>query len=126
MFNLLFRFKKEYIHKKIVIQNLNIGENKSERYTEEHQNSCSLGQLLFNKGEAVQNRQPNILDKETQFPRNFSSKISRENSEIKRSLEIMVFLSRIWGTELYCTAKIPFSGNSGLFKPPVFTEPIDL
>ena len=67
MFNLFFRFNKEYIHKKIVIQNLNIGENKSERYTEEHQNSCSLGQLLFNKGEAVQNRQPKILDKETQF-----------------------------------------------------------
>ena len=27
MFNLFFKFNKEYIHKKIVIQNLNISEN---------------------------------------------------------------------------------------------------
>ena len=67
MFNLFFKFNKEYIHKKIVIQNLNISEDRSEKYTEDYKNSITLGQLLFNKGEAVQNRQLQIHDKENEF-----------------------------------------------------------
>ena len=67
MFNLFFKFNKEYIHKKIVIQNLNISEDKSEKYTEDYKNSITLGQILLNKGEVVQNRQLQIGDKEKEF-----------------------------------------------------------
>ena len=67
MFNLLFKFNKEYIHKKIVIQNLNISESKSEKHTEDYKNSFSLGQILLNKGEIVQNRQLQIHDRENEF-----------------------------------------------------------
>ena len=67
MFNLFFKFNKEYIHKKIVIQNLNISEDKSEKCTEDYKNSITLGQILLNKGEVVQNRQLQILDKEKEF-----------------------------------------------------------
>ena len=67
MFNLFFKFNREYIHKKIVIQNLNILENRSEKHTEDYKNSFTLGQILFNKGEVVQNRQLQILDKEREF-----------------------------------------------------------
>ena len=67
MFNLFFRFKKEYIHKKIVIQNLNIGENKSERYTEEHQNSCSLGQLILIKGKLFKTDSQKFLTRKPNF-----------------------------------------------------------
>ena len=56
MFNLFFKFNKEYIHKKIVIQNLNISEDRSEKHTEDYKNSITLGQILLNKGEVVQNR----------------------------------------------------------------------
>ena len=65
MFHLFFKFNKEYIHKKIVIQNLNISENKSERHTEDYKNSFT--QIFLNKGEVVQNRQLQILDKEKEF-----------------------------------------------------------
>ena len=67
MFNLFFKFNKEYIHKKIVIQNLNISESKSEKHTEDYKNSFSLGQILLNKGEIVQNRQLQIHDRENEF-----------------------------------------------------------
>ena len=67
MFNLFFKFNKEYIHKKIVIQNLNISENRSEKHTEDYKNSFTLGQILLNKGEIVQNRQLQIHDKENEF-----------------------------------------------------------
>ena len=67
MFNLFFKFNKEYIHKKIVIQNLNISEDRSERHTEDYKNSFTLGQIFLNKGEVVQNRQLQILDKEKEF-----------------------------------------------------------
>ena len=67
MFNLFFKFNKEYIHKKIVIQNLNISEDRSEKHTEDYKNSFTLGQLFLNKGEVVQNRQLQILDKEKEF-----------------------------------------------------------
>ena len=67
MFNLFFKFNKEFIHKKIVIQNLNISEDKSEKYTEDYKNSITLGQILLNKGEVVQNRQLQIRDKEKEF-----------------------------------------------------------
>ena len=67
MFNLFFKFNKEYIHKKIVIQNLNISEDRSEKHTEDYKNSFTLGQILLNKGEIVQNRQLQIHDKENDF-----------------------------------------------------------
>ena len=67
MFNLFFKLNKEYIHKKIVIQNLNILEDRSERHTEDYKNSFTLGQIFLNKGEVVQNRQLQILDKEKEF-----------------------------------------------------------
>ena len=67
MFNLFFKFNKEYIHKKIVIQNLNISENRSEKHTEDYKNSITLGQILLNKGEVVQNRQLRIPDKENEL-----------------------------------------------------------
>ena len=67
MFNLFFKFNKEYIHKKIVIQNLNISEDKSEKHTEDYKNSFTLGQILLNKGEIVQNRQLQIHEKENEF-----------------------------------------------------------
>ena len=67
MFHLFFKFNKEYIHKKIVIQNLNILEDRSERHTEDYKNSFTLGQIFLNKGEVVQNRQLQILDKEKEF-----------------------------------------------------------
>ena len=67
MFNLFFKFNKEYIHKKIVIQNLNISEDRSEKHTEDYKNSFTLGQFFLNKGEVVQNRQLQILDKEKEF-----------------------------------------------------------
>ena len=59
MFNLFFKFNKEYIHKKIVIQNLNISEDRSEKHTEDYKNSITLGR------EVVQNRQ--LHDKENEF-----------------------------------------------------------
>ena len=62
MFNLFFKFNKEYIHKKI-----NISEDRSERHTEDYKNSFTLGQIFLNKGEVVQNRQLQILDKEKEF-----------------------------------------------------------
>ena len=67
MFNLFFKFNREYIHKKIVIQNLNISEDRSEKHIEDYKNSFTLGQLFLNKGEVVQNRQPQMLDKEKEF-----------------------------------------------------------
>ena len=67
MFNLFFKFNREYIHKKIVIQNLNISEDKTEKHIEDYKNSFTLGQLFLNKGEVVQNRQLQILDKEKVF-----------------------------------------------------------
>ena len=67
MFNLFFKFNKEFIHKKIVIQNLNISEDRSEKHTEDYKNSITLGQILLNKGEVVQNRQLQIRDKENEF-----------------------------------------------------------
>ena len=67
MFNLFFKFNKEYIHKKIVIQNLNISESKSKKHTEDYKNSFSLGQILLNKGEIIQNRQLQIHDRENEF-----------------------------------------------------------
>ena len=67
MFNLFFKFNKEYIHKKIVIQNLNISEDRSEKHTEDYKNSITLGQILLIKGEIVQNRQLQIHDKENEF-----------------------------------------------------------
>ena len=67
MFNLFFKFNREYIHKKIVIQNLHISEDRSEKHTEEYKNSFTLGQFFLNKGEVVQNRQLQILDKEKEF-----------------------------------------------------------
>ena len=67
MFNLFFKFNREYIHKKIVIQNLNISEDRSEKHTEDYKNSFTLGQFFLNKGEVVQNRQLQILDKEKEF-----------------------------------------------------------
>ena len=67
MFNLFFKFNKEYIHKKIVIQNLNILEDRSEKHTEDYKNSIKLGQILLNKGEVVQNRLLQIRDKEKEF-----------------------------------------------------------
>ena len=67
MFNLFFKFNREYIHKKIVIQNLNISEDRSERHTEDYKNSFTLGQIFLYKGEVVQNRQLQILDKEKEF-----------------------------------------------------------
>ena len=67
MFNLFFKFNREYIHKKIVIQNLNISEDRSEKHTEDYKISFTLGQIFLNKGEVVQNRQLQILDKEKEF-----------------------------------------------------------
>ena len=67
MFNLFFKFNKEYIHKKIVIQNLSISEDRFEKHTEDYKNSIMLGQILLNKGEVVQNRQLKIRDKENEF-----------------------------------------------------------
>ena len=67
MFNIFFKFNKEFIHKKIVIQNLNISEDRSEKHTEDYKNSITLGQILLNKGEVVQNRQLQIRDKENEF-----------------------------------------------------------
>ena len=67
MFILFFKFKKEYIHKKIVIQNLNISEDRSEKHTEDYKNSITLGQIFLNKREVVQNRQLQIHDKENEF-----------------------------------------------------------
>ena len=67
MFNLFFKFNREYIHKKIVIQNLNISEDKTEKHIEDYKNSFKLGQLFLNKGEVVQNRQLQILDGEKEF-----------------------------------------------------------
>ena len=67
MFNLFFKFNKEYIHKKIVIQNLSISEDRFEKNTEDYKNSIMLGQILLNKGEVVQNRQLQIRDKENEF-----------------------------------------------------------
>ena len=62
MFNLFFKFNREYIHKKIVIQNLNILEDKTKKHIEDYKNSFTL-----NKGEIVQNRQLWILGKEKEF-----------------------------------------------------------
>ena len=67
MFNLFFKFNREYIHKKIVIQNLNISEDKTEKHIKDYKNSFTLGQLFLNKGEVFQNRQLQILDKEKEF-----------------------------------------------------------
>ena len=67
MFNLFFKFNREYIHKKIVIQNLNILEDKTEKHIEDYKNSFTLGQFFLNKGEIVQNRQLWILGKEKEF-----------------------------------------------------------
>ena len=67
MFNLFFKFNKEYIHKKIVIQNLSISEDRFGKHTEDYKNSIMLGQILLNKGEVVQNRQLQIRDKENEF-----------------------------------------------------------
>ena len=67
MFNLFFKFNREYIHKKIVIQNLNISEDKTKKHIEDYKNSFTLGQLFLYKGEVVQNRQLRILDKEKEF-----------------------------------------------------------
>ena len=83
MFNLFFKFNKEYIHKKIVIQNLNILEDKSEKYTKGCKNSISLGQILLDKGEIVQNRQLQIHDKENEF----LGFIFRDWNYVKRRLE---------------------------------------
>ena len=67
MLNLFFKFNKEYIHKKIVIQNLKILGDKSQKYTKDYKNSFTLGQILLNKGEIVQNRQLQIHEKENEF-----------------------------------------------------------
>ena len=67
MFNLFFKFNKEYIHKKIVIQNLNVSGDKSKKHTEDYKNSFTLGQILLNKMEIIQNRQLQIHDKENEF-----------------------------------------------------------
>ena len=67
MFNLFFKFNREYIHKKIVIQNLNISEDKTKKHIEDYKNSFTLGQLFLNKWEVDQNRQLQILDKEKEF-----------------------------------------------------------
>ena len=48
MFNLFFKFNREYVHKKIVIQNLNISEDKTEKHIEDYKNSFTLGQLFLN------------------------------------------------------------------------------
>ena len=82
MFNLFFKFNKEYIHKKIVIQNLNILWDKSQKYTEDYKNSFTLGQILLNKGEIVQNRQLQIHEKENEF----LGFILRDWNYVKRSL----------------------------------------
>ena len=50
MFNLFFKFNREYIHKKIVIQNLNISEDKTEKHIEDYKNSFTLGQLFLETG----------------------------------------------------------------------------
>ena len=50
-----------------MIQNLHISEDRSEKHTEEYKNSFTLGQFFLNKGEVVQNRQLQILDKEKEF-----------------------------------------------------------
>ena len=42
-------------------------EDRSEKHIEDYKNSFTLGQILFNKGEVVQNRQLQILDKEKEF-----------------------------------------------------------
>ena len=50
-----------------MIHNLNISEDKTEKHIEDYKNSFTLGQLFLNKGEVVQNRQLQILDKEKEF-----------------------------------------------------------
>ena len=49
MFNLFFKFNREYIHKKIVIHNLNISEDKTEKHIKDYKNSFTLGQLFLNE-----------------------------------------------------------------------------
>ena len=71
MFNFFLKLNKENIRKKIVTQNLNFKKNQEnsffETHIQENQSSNFLGQLLFNKGEVVQNKQLVVLDKETKF-----------------------------------------------------------
>ena len=48
MFDLFFKFNKEYIHKKIVIQNLNMSEDRSEKHTEDYKNQgWALRSFMF-------------------------------------------------------------------------------
>ena len=51
----------------MVIQNLNLSEDKTKKHIEDYKNSFTLGQLFLNKREVVQNRQPQMLDKEKEF-----------------------------------------------------------
>ena len=71
MFNFLLKFNKESNRKKIVTQNLSFKGSKEnslfKTQIQEQHISNSLGQLLFNKGEVVQNRQLVFLDKENKF-----------------------------------------------------------
>ena len=67
MFNLISNLIENIFTKKIVIQNLNISEDRSEKHTQDYKNSFTLGQFFLNKGEVVQNRQLQILDKEKEF-----------------------------------------------------------
>ena len=76
MFNLFFKFNREYIHKKIVIQNLSISEDKSEKHIKDYKNSFTLGQ-------------PQMLDKEKEF----LGFILTDSSHEKRSLENFLVIS---------------------------------
>ena len=67
MFNLFLRFNKEYIHKKIIIQNLNISEDRSEKYTEDYKNSIALGQLILIKGKLFKTDSFKFVTKKLNF-----------------------------------------------------------
>ena len=67
MFNLFFKFNREYIHKKIVIHNLNISEDKTEKHIEDYKNSFTLGQLFLNKGKSFKTDSLRCLIKKKNF-----------------------------------------------------------
>ena len=52
MFNLFFKFNREYIHKKIVIQNLNISEEKSENISKTIKTLLRLDNFSLIKGKS--------------------------------------------------------------------------
>ena len=67
MFNLFFKFNKEYIHKKIVIQNLNISEDKSENISKTTKTLLRLDKFSLIKGKLFKTDSFRFLIKKRNF-----------------------------------------------------------